>query len=239
MSQPPPGYPPSYEPLGYAQPIAPRPGILTAVGIISIVVGALSALASLMGIASGFMYIAMANIQVGMPMPTTMPGGTAVTATTGPSGSTVTYVYSSSAGGKPVTAPQVPMFRFNVARGASVLTITESGLSVCAAVLLIVAGSLMLRDSRRADRLHRIYVAVKIPLIAAAATATWWVYAGMMSGMFVTSGGPGAQASFANSMATVQALVWAGISLVYPVALLIVLSTKTSRGYFEGLRSGG
>ncbi len=231
MSQPPPGYPTPYEPLGYAQPVSPRPGVLTAGGVISIVVGALSALASLMGIASGFMYIAMANVQVKMAMPvaTTMPAGTSVvtfTSTTAPSAGTA-------------VATPVPGFRFNVARGASVLTIVESGLSVCAAILLIVAGSMMLRDSPRADRLHRIYVALKIPLIAVAAFATWWLYTGMMSGMFIATGTAGAQTNFANSMAVIEAVMMAAISLVYPVALLIVLATGTSRGYFQRLRSGG
>lgn len=198
-------------------------------GVISIVVGALSALASLAGIASGIMYIAMAHMHLTMAVPvaTTMPAGTGVgtTATSAPSAATA-------------VATPVPAFQFNVARGASVLTIVESGLSVCAAVLLIVAGSMMLRDSPRADRLHRIYVAMKIPLVIVAAIATWWIYTGMMSGMFVTTGGPGSPASFANTMATVEAVIMAAISLVYPVALLIVLSTGTSRGYFARLRSG-
>jgi hypothetical protein len=205
MSQPPPGYGPPYEPLAYALPMEARPGILTAVGVISIVVGGISALASVAGIASGIAYIAMAKMQVKMAMP---------------------------------AATTMPAFQFNIARGASVLMIVESGLSACAAVLLIVAGSLMLRNWPRADRLHRIYVAVKIPLIATAAIATWWIYSGMMSGMFIVNGTPGAQANFAHTMAMIQAVVMAGISLVYPVALLIVLSTRTSREYFKRLRTG-
>jgi hypothetical protein len=32
--------------------------------------------------------------------------------------------------------------------------------------------------------------------------------------------------------------IWAGFALIYPIALLIVLSTRTSKEYFERIRFG-
>jgi hypothetical protein len=39
-------------------------------------------------------------------------------------------------------------------------------------------------------------------------------------------------------MAVFQAVVWAGFALIYPVALLVVLSTRTSKDYFKRIRFG-
>src|SRR5580658_293120 len=159
MSMPPPGFGPPPGPLSYAAPLPVRPGTVTAMGVASIVVGGLSALASLYGVVTGIVYLFMSSFQFPMPMP--------VPAT------------------MPATAPAVTLapaaFRFQVSHGASALTIVESTLSVCAAALLIVAGAMILRDSPRADRLHRIYIAIKIPLIIAGGFATWWIYIGLMS----------------------------------------------------------
>ena len=131
-----------------------------------------------------------------------------------------------------MAGPGVVPFQFHVARGASVLSIVDGSFSFLAAVLLIVAGSLMLRDSLVAERLHRIYVVVKLPLIVVGAFATWWTFTSLMSGMMQGANGA-STASFTRTMGLVEAIFWAGISLIYPVALLIVLSTRTAKGWLR------
>jgi hypothetical protein len=119
--------------------------------------------------------------------------------------------------------------------------IVEASLSIILAAFLIYAGIAMLRDSPNAGRLHRIYVAVKIPLIAISAIAIWWTYSGLMNNFTtITAGTPGAAVmpAFGNTMAVVQAIVWAGVAMLYPIALLIVLSTQTARRHFSAIQSG-
>src|SRR6476469_9071206 len=58
------------EPLSYQMPpVNRRPGILTAVGIISIIVACLSGLSSCGGIASSVMFLTMRNMTIPMPPP--------------------------------------------------------------------------------------------------------------------------------------------------------------------------
>jgi hypothetical protein len=138
------------------------------------------------------------------------------------------------------TGAAVP-FSFHVASGASELSIAEAGLSLCMAVFLIIAGSLMLRDSPTAWRMHRIYVMLKVPLILVAAFASWWTYTSLMSGLssWPTAGGGAASMSgFSNMTAILQAVLGAGISMIYPVALLIVLATRTSKEHLIRIRTG-
>ena len=57
MSMPPSGS--EFSPLEYAAAAPRRPGILTAVGVLSIIVGAMSVLGSLGSVGSGIMYLTM------------------------------------------------------------------------------------------------------------------------------------------------------------------------------------
>ena len=126
-------------------------------------------------------------------------------------------------------------FLFHVARGASVVMLVEGAMSFCVAVLLIVAGILMLRDSVTPVRLHRSDVVLKVPLVFVAAFATWWTYSDLMASIGAigaNGGGAALGAGFGNMMAVFQAVIWAGFALIYPIALLIVLSTRTSKEYF-------
>jgi hypothetical protein len=242
------GYP--YQPLEYAAPKSGRPGILTAVGIISIIVGAMSVLGSLAGVFSGFMYLRMSSMTFPAPATapqaaTTMPGITSTTAAPTTATTSTNFQYTTVAvGGNTATVTgsgaAVP-FSFHVASGASELSIAEAGLSFCVAILLIIAGSLMLRDSPMAWRLHRIYLMLKVPLILVAAFASWWTYTSLMSGLstLTTAGGGAVSMSGFNNMAAIfQAIIWAGISMIYPVALMIVLATRTSKEHLARLRIG-
>jgi hypothetical protein len=122
--------------------------------------------------------------------------------------------------------------------GPSILTITEAALSLCVAVFLIIAGIWMLRDSPSAGRLHRIYVALKIPLIALAAIATWWTTSALMSSITAMTArnlAVAGMSGFGNMIGVIQAVVGAGIALLYPIALLIILSSRTAKMHFNSL----
>jgi hypothetical protein len=56
--------------------------------------------------------------------------------------------------------------------------------------------------------------------------------------MQTNGGGAAFGAGFGNMMAVFQAVIWAGFALIYPIALLIVLSTRTSKEYFKRIRGG-
>jgi hypothetical protein len=73
---------------------------------------------------------------------------------------------------------------------------------------------------------------VKVPLIVVAAFATYWTFSSMMNGMspFMRASGP---AGFGNMMGVVEALIWGAIAMIYPVAVLIVLSTRTSKDWLR------
>jgi hypothetical protein len=231
----------SQQPLEYAMARPKRPGILTAVGIISIVVGSLSVLASVSGVASGVIYIVMSHVRFPVPpQPTTMAAITPTTAPAGSSNSTFSYYYAVHTSGGNATSysstSNVP-FSFRIGTGPSVLMITESALSLGVAVFLIVAGSRMLRDLPGTARLHRIYVVLKVPLIAAGAVATYWTFTSMMNGLSMTLPRQSASPFPAwGMMAAFQAIASAAVSLIYPVALLIVLGMRSNREYFAVLQ---
>jgi hypothetical protein len=223
-------------PLAYAVGPPARPGILTAVGIVSIVLGAISILASAAGIVTGLRRLRISKMRATMiarlspsgaaPMPGYMNYTTNVHTTT------------MSGGGTIVTSTHASAFYLGVPAAASILTITEAALSLCVAALLIFAGIWMLRDSPAAGRLHRIYVALKIPLIALAAIATWWTTSGLMSSvtaMAAHSIAPAVMPTFGNMIAVIQAIVGAVFALLYPIALLIVLSSRTAKEHFNTL----
>ena len=365
MSSPAPDLPPlaplPFATLAYATPLANRrPGILTAVGIISIVIGCLSGLSSCGGVASGFMFMKMSGMTITPPAPAPIvvgggsvkiggvpwdaqdtedglappqinsvtaalsrvrslsdqrrahlalllaahgkamfpaitvdsteaeihsaingaamtndganwytigtgrieiddqraiyrpsDGGNVAEASapmtanasptapaTGPTlaYSTVTYKVSGVPGvtRTPATtaAPApMPITMFKISPLASWLSISENLLSFGVAVLLGIAGIMVLRDSLRAYRLHRIYVVAKIPLVFVAAVATWLTTSGMMSGMFTTPAGP-PPPGFTNWMITMQVAMGTAMAIAYPIALIFILMTRRVKHYY-------
>jgi hypothetical protein len=155
-----------------------RPGILTAVGIASIIVGSLSVLGSLISAASEVVYINM----------------------------------------HPSTGPDV-------------LTITASILSVGLAVVLIVAGSLTVRNSPKMRQLHLFWAICKIPLVFMSAIAFWWSESPMVTSAYTGFDGIG------NSTAILAAAGSAVFSLIYPITLFIVFASAGTREYFRKLQA--
>ena len=102
------------------------------------------------------------------------------------------------------------------------------------AVLLLVAGILMLRHTPIARRLHLIYAWLKIPAAVAGGVSFAYVMYEMMNGFGAAAGTP-ARIGWGTA-------AWAGIpaalSCIYPVALLIALNTRSVREYYHSVAAG-
>ena len=121
----------------------------------------------------------------------------------------------------PAAQPPLPV-------AATVISLLESLLSAVLAIFLIVLGVLVLRDSRPALRLHWVYAGVKIPLAILAGVMGWWMWSGLVSS------GSGMQRHWGGQVMQLVVMVLAGLSLIYPIALLIILRRRDVRSYITG-----
>lgn len=100
----------------------------------------------------------------------------------------------------------------------------ERLLSLGLAIYLFVIGIMVLRQSPRGRRLHRIYAFAKIPLALVGGWATWRLWTSFFSGF-----GPGFSTAWTPWIVAITFL-----ACLYPIALLIVLQSRTAREYYEG-----
>jgi hypothetical protein len=237
MSFEPPIIPAPVQPISYMTPAArQRPGIMTAVGVISIVIGGFSALASVGGIVSAITYSMLSRMKIPPTYTVATPAVTPMPATVPTTTSTSTVGSVSLSGGATVR----PVWPFaSVNPRAFILTGVESALSFLVAVLLLFAGILMLKDSPRARPMHWLFVVLKIPLIALAAVAGWMTYTSVMNSMNAATPGGAFPASMGSAFGIISASFSALFSLLYPVALMIVLSTRTAKDHFATLKLEG
>ena len=121
---------------------------------------------------------------------------------------------------------------------AYMLTGAESILSFPVAVLLLFAGIFMLKDSPRAARLHWIFIMLKVPLIVLAAIGTWMTYTSFMTSFSAAAPAGTFPSTLTNTMMIVPAVMSAFFSLIYPVSLMIVLSTSAVKNHFQRLKPG-
>jgi hypothetical protein len=101
--------------------------------------------------------------------------------------------------------------------------------NVLLAMLLLLAGILMLRDSRKARRLHLAFALLKFGAIALAVYANWHYVDAFLAAMSQAGAG-------ANAAGPLLAMVSAGpaaIACLYPLALLIALNTRSVRAYYQ------
>jgi hypothetical protein len=231
-----------------------RPGVVTAVGVISIVVACLTGLGSLMGMFSALGYIMMSRMPAsaftaGPPTPmtaTTSPTGTpgvtlqtynatSWTVVSGPGATT-----TASATIPVTTAPAFtanPFGRINPF--AAMLSMLAAVLSFGIAIYLLVAGIQVLRDSPSGAKLHRWYVMLKIPLVIFATAVAIWLSTSMMSGMMssLPPGVGGADAAVRFGFMLAGALIPACIGLAWPIALIFLLRSKSVRSYYNTVRA--
>jgi hypothetical protein len=116
----------------------------------------------------------------------------------------------------------VGSFAPKISIAAVSLAFLEDGFAILTAVLLLVAGILMIRQTAWARKLHFVYILLKIPSLAVGFYA-WTRLAQEFGGGF---GG------FGNGMYIFFAFIF-GMALVYPLALLIALNLPIMRRYFS------
>jgi hypothetical protein len=260
MSDPQPSPTPA-TPLNYSHAASyhGRPGILTAVGVMSIVIACLSGLSSLWGTASAGMYFMMSRQPPSALAPAApTPAPTTATTTTAAAGGTMIVhshsVTFSSVGGvavattAPTTTPApgvAPPAMGNPFSGinplAAILSAIAELLSFALAVLLLVAAIQILRDAPSGPKLHRWYALAKIPLVIFATAVSLWLTIGMMQSIMASmppaaGGAAGPQSAFMWSFMAARTILPALLALAYPVALLIILRSRTVREYYNAVR---
>ena len=127
----------------------------------------------------------------------------------------------------------MPKFQFSL--GAITISIIESVASLGVAIFLLVIAVQAFRGNQHTPRRFWIYAWMKIPLaiIGWSATAMVWWGLGKTIG---SAGPPGSGPAVGTSVGTVYAVMslFAGIAaLIFPIALLFVLRSKTVREYYE------
>jgi len=204
---------PSNVPLAYAVAGPKRPGILTAVGVFSIVVGTLSILNSACSLAIGIIMVCLVSGIIWFF-------------------STMISAMSKSPGPGATTVLTTTLFHPDVSK----LFIADGALNLAVAVYLVVAGGQLLRSSPRAWRMHRKYVAAKFPLILLS-SAAWWFYENLTnSPTTVTINTRGGLAIPIAGTGMIQTILSEGLSLIYPIALLIFLPSQTSKSCFRQIQ---
>jgi hypothetical protein len=113
------------------------------------------------------------------------------------------------------------MSRFAVRGTTSAMTLLDALLSGALAIYLLVVGILVLRQHRRGRAMLRAFAIVKIPIAVLGAIGWVWTIEDANAG--------------AVSAGWLQFWLWTllAIGLIYPIALLIVLSTRTVREYYS------
>ena len=117
--------------------------------------------------------------------------------------------------------------------------------SAALAIYLLVIGVLVLRDVRAGRMLHWWYVAIKVPLVIVTALAWWVVWRDLsrsVSAFFAANPMPGMPPPAAmpfGAIGSVMAMwltIFAVIALAYPIALAVVLKSRTAREYYGSVR---
>lgn len=127
----------------------------------------------------------------------------------------------------------MPKFQINTA--GIVLSMIEAVASLGVAIFLLVISIQAFRGSQHTPRRFRIFAWIKIPLAIIGWSATalvWWGLGKSIGSTAAASGG----AAVGTSIGTVYTVmsIFAGIAaLIFPIALLFVLRSKTVREYFE------
>jgi hypothetical protein len=121
-------------------------------------------------------------------------------------------------------------------------------LNLALAALLLAAGIATMRGSMRSPRLHRWWAWLKFPAVAlSTAVGIWMAFAffesfGITASQTPAGGGAPVAMPFFGSMGWLMVIPSIGVALlacIYPVAVLIVFSTRTARAYYGGVLDAG
>lgn len=111
------------------------------------------------------------------------------------------------------------------------LALGETAASVALAVLLLIAGILILRQHRLGRRFHLIFAWLKI-LLAISAGLAWGL---LWSGILSQGGGPGGSSVRPESAIGIASVILFFTGATYPIALIIALRSRTVRDYYVGI----
>ena len=207
--------------LEYSRPVRRRPGILTAVGVISICLGGLGALSSASSIIQTVIMASMGPrvmAKAAVAPPVVAPTTATTTAPT-------TTVAVAPAAGFVGVFPSLDA-------ATAALAISDGVVGLALAVFLLVLGVFIFRDAPFGRRGHLTWACLKLPAAALTAWSSWAVMRSMMAN-FNAAMGPGTPGmAFADTMAVWQAVFSAGIACIYPVAVLIVMRTRAVKAYY-------
>jgi hypothetical protein len=130
-----------------------------------------------------------------------------------------------------VTFPTVAAFAgATVMSGEAIAYAIGMSINLLLSVFLIIIGITMLMQHRRARRQHLIYAWLKIPVAIVASIA----YGMMMSQMMTAAAGaPVGFGAMVTGMAAGVAAFYLVIGCAYPIALLIVMNTKSVKEYYK------
>jgi hypothetical protein len=156
------------------------------------------------------------------------PGATSVSATAG-----------ATAVSAPAAPPPAPA-RVRISPGPMFGVLIQCLLSLLLAIYLLVIGILTVRGSRAGWKLHLVYALLKLPLVALGAFV-WWqlqtqfltVLSTIATNASVTRGGPRISPTSVSLLSAHVGWI-AALAAVYPVVLLVLLSSRDVREYYRG-----
>jgi hypothetical protein len=126
--------------------------------------------------------------------------------------------------------------KMNIDRVTMVVMLADGIIGLALAIFLAVLGILTLTGSPRARWGHLLWAWLKLPAIALSFVSTMSFMTSMFqnatASMTTTPGAP-APPQFINTMAIVQASIYAAFALIYPIAILIVMRTRRVKEYYE------
>ena len=127
-----------------------------------------------------------------------------------------------------------PKFNFNVKGSTATILAIEAAASGALAIYLLIVGVFLLRPILRGRKLVAIFAVLKIPLAIVVAIG-WPMLAWEMMQGLSTSSALGTTAPTAGPY-VVWGIITAVVGLAFPVALLITISTRPVRNYYNSVR---
>ncbi len=195
--------------LPYRSPLDERrrPGILTAVGVISIIIGSL-------GLAAGAFGLLNSLGALFFTTTTVATGAIAVTST----GATFSASPTSS------TAAATTTFALVLPLGVRILAFVTALLQLGIAAYLIFIGIMLLRDSRHGRTQHLAFAWCKLLLVALSIWTNWAWLSAQYAGF---SAGP------SRIEVAIMSVLLVVPAAIYPIALLIVMNTRSVKAYYR------
>jgi len=130
----------------------------------------------------------------------------------------------------PWFAPASPATPYHVRSAATAITMLDAALSAALAIYLLVVGILVLRQHPRGRMLQTIFAILKIPLAIVCAIGWLWAITDHYTTGYGAVASPGTQ----FAVAQLWMVVFLVAGLAYPIAVLVVMRSRTIKDYYAG-----